>query len=127
MTVLFASIGITNAEHISNPPVSIQLSAKTTQLDRTQPLEVMPYMESKVTAETELSYAVMSVAKKTFNEQMLQHRDAEIRMHAHIEEIDYSSMFWINGHTCNKIYSVVKTQLVSTYPLELVLEVYFLL
>ena len=86
MTVLFASIGITNAEHISNPPVSTQLSAKTTQLDRTQPLEVMPYMESKVTAETELSYAVMSVAKKTFNEQMLQHRDAEIRMHAHIEE-----------------------------------------
>ena len=86
VTVLFASIGITNAEHISNPPVSIQLSAKTTQLDRTQPLEVMPYMESKVTAETELSYAVMSVAKKTFNEQMLQHRDAEIRMHAHIEE-----------------------------------------
>ena len=64
VTVLFASIGITNAEHISNPPVSIQLSAKTTQLDRTQPLEVMPYMESKVTAETELSYAVMSVAKK---------------------------------------------------------------
>lgn len=43
-----------------------------------------------------------------------------------IEEIDYSSMFWINGHTCNKIYSVVKTQLVSTYLLELVLEVYFL-
>ena len=86
MTVLFASIGITNAEHISNRPVSIQLSAKTTQLDRTQPLEVMPYMESKVTAETELSYAVMSVAKKTFNEQMLQHRDEEIRMHAHIEE-----------------------------------------
>jgi len=86
VTVLFASIGLTNAEQISNPPVSIQLSAKTTQLDRIQPLEVMPYMESKVTAETELSYAVISVAKKTFNEQMLQHRDAEIRMHAHIEE-----------------------------------------
>ena len=86
VTVLFASIGITNAEHISNPPVSIQLSAKTTQLDRTQPLEVMPYMESKVTGETELSYAVMSLAKKTYNEQILQQRDEESRMHAHIEE-----------------------------------------
>lgn len=43
-----------------------------------------------------------------------------------IEEIDYSSMFWINVHTCNRIYSLLKTQLVSTYPLELVLEVYFL-
>jgi len=86
VTVLSASIGIANAEQISNPPVSIPLSTKTTQLDRTQPLEVMPYMESKVTGETELSYAVMSVAKKTYNEQMLQHRDAELRMHAHIEE-----------------------------------------
>ena len=43
-----------------------------------------------------------------------------------IEEIDYSSLLWINGHTCNRIYSVVKIQLVSTYLLELVLEVYFL-
>lgn len=43
-----------------------------------------------------------------------------------IEEIDYSSMFWINGHTYSRIYSVFKTQLVSTYLLELVLEVYFL-
>ena len=64
VTVLSASIGIANAEQISNPPVSIPLSTKTTQLDRTQPLEVMPYMESKVTGETQLSYAVMSVAKK---------------------------------------------------------------
>lgn len=40
-----------------------------------------------------------------------------------IEEIDYSSMFWINVHTCNRIYSLLKTQLVSTYPLELALEV----
>ncbi|MFR0671075.1 MAG: hypothetical protein ACLSH7_02105 [Veillonella parvula] len=43
-------------------------------------------MESKVAGETELSYAVMSVAKKTFNEQMLLNREVESRMHAHIEE-----------------------------------------
>ena len=86
VTVLSASIGVTNAEQISNPLVSIPLSAKTTQLDRAQPLEVMPYMESKVTGETELSYAVMSRAKKTFDEQMLEHHDAESRLHAHIEE-----------------------------------------
>ena len=73
-TALVANIGIINAEQISIPSVSIPLGAKTTQLDRVQPQEVMPYLESKVTGETELSYAVMSVAKKTFNEQMLLHR-----------------------------------------------------
>lgn len=85
-TALFANIGIINAEQISIPSVSTPLGAKTTQLDRVQPQEVMPYLESKVTGETELSYAVMSVAKKTFNEQMLLHREVESRMHAHIEE-----------------------------------------
>ena len=68
------------------PSVAIPLGTKITQVDRTQSLEVMPYMESKVMGETELSYAVMSRAKKTFDEQMLEHRDAESRMHAHIEE-----------------------------------------
>ena len=86
VTALVANIGIINAEQISIPSISTPLGAKTTQLDRTQPLEVMPYMESKVTGETELSYAVMSVARKTFNEQMLLDREVESRMHAHIEE-----------------------------------------
>ena len=84
--VLFANIGIINAEQISIPSISTPLGAKTTQLDRVQPHEVMPYLESKVTGETELSYAVMSVARKTFNEQMLLDREVESRMHAHIEE-----------------------------------------
>lgn len=61
---LFANIGIINATQISVPSVSTPLGAKTTQLNRVQPQEVMPYLESKVTGETELSYAVMSVAKK---------------------------------------------------------------
>ena len=86
VTALVANIGITNAEQLSTPSVVTPLGIKTTQVDRTQPLEVMPYMESKVTGETELSYAVMSHAKKTFDEQMLEHRDAESRMHAYIEE-----------------------------------------
>lgn len=86
VTALVANIGITNAEQLSTPSVVTPLGTKTTQVDRTQPLEVMPYMESKVTGETELSYAVMSHAKKTFDEQMLEHRDAESRMHAYIEE-----------------------------------------
>lgn len=86
VTALVANIGITNAEQLSTPSVVTPLGTKTTQVDRTQPLEVMPYMESKVTGETELSYAVMSHAKKTFDEQMLEHRDAESRMQAYIEE-----------------------------------------
>ena len=85
-TALVSNIGIINAEQIPIPSVSTPLGAKTTQLDRVQSQEVMPYLESKVTGETELSYAVMSVAKKTFNEQMLLHREVESRMHAHIEE-----------------------------------------
>ena len=64
VTALVANIGITNAEQLSTPSVVTPLGIKTTQVDRTQPLEVMPYMESKVTGETELSYAVMSHAKK---------------------------------------------------------------
>lgn len=86
VSALVANIGITNAEQLSTPSVVTPLGIKTTQVDRTQPLEVMPYMESKVTGETELSYAVMSHAKKTFDEQMLEHRDAESRMHTYIEE-----------------------------------------
>lgn len=86
VTALVANIGIINAEQIFTPSVAIPLGTKITQVDRTQSLEVMPYMESKVMGETELSYAVMSRAKKTFDEQMLEHRDAESRMHAHIEE-----------------------------------------
>ena len=61
---LFANIGIINAAQISVPSVSTPLGAKTTQLDRVQPQEVMPYLESKVMGETELSYAVKSIAKK---------------------------------------------------------------
>ena len=64
VTALVANIGITNAEQISTPFVVKPLGTKITQVDRTQSLEVMPYMESKVTGETELSYAVMSLAKK---------------------------------------------------------------
>lgn len=86
VTALAANIGITNAEQVSTPSVGTPLGTKTTQVDRTQSLEVMPYMESKVMGETELSYAVMSRAKKTFDEQMLEHRDAESRMYAYIEE-----------------------------------------
>ena len=86
VTALAANIGITNAEQVSTPSVGTPLGTKIIQVDRTQSLEVMPYMESKVMGETELSYAVMSRAKKTFDEQMLEHRDAESRMHAHIEE-----------------------------------------
>ena len=86
VTALAANIGITNAEQVSTPSVGTPLGTKTTQVDRTQPLEVMPYMESKVTGETELSYAVMSLAKKTYNEQILQQRDEESRMRAYIEE-----------------------------------------
>ncbi|MDU3879478.1 MAG: hypothetical protein E7G82_09175 [Veillonella sp.] len=86
VTALAANIGITNAEQVSTPSVGTPLGTKITQVDRTQSLEVMPYMESKVMGETELSYAVMSRAKKTFDEQMLEHRDAESRMHAYIEE-----------------------------------------
>lgn len=86
VTTLAANIGITNAEQVSTPSVGTPLGTKIIQVDRTQSLEVMPYMESKVMGETELSYAVMSRAKKTFDEQMLEHRDAEARMHAYIEE-----------------------------------------
>ena len=86
VTALVANIGIINAEQIFTPSVATPLGTKTTHVDRTQSLEVMPYMESKVTGETEVSYAVMSRAKKTFDEQMLEHHDAESRMHAHIEE-----------------------------------------
>ncbi|WP_314108268.1 hypothetical protein [uncultured Veillonella sp.] len=86
VTALAVNIGITNAEQVSTPSVGTPLGTKIIQVDRTQSLEVMPYMESKVMGETELSYAVMSRAKKTFDEQMLEHRDAESRMHAHIEE-----------------------------------------
>ena len=86
VTALAANIGITNAEQVSTPSVGTPLGTKIIQVDRTQSLEVMPYMESKVMGETELSYAVMSRAKKTFDEQMLEHRDAESRMHAYIEE-----------------------------------------
>ena len=86
VTALVANIGITNAEQIFTPSVVTPLGTKTTQVDRTQPLEVMPYTESKVTGETELSYAVMSLAKKTYNEQILQQRDEESRMRAYIEE-----------------------------------------
>ena len=64
VTALVANIGITNAEQLSPPSVGTPLGTKTSQVDRIQPLEVMPYMESKVTGETELSYAVMSIAKK---------------------------------------------------------------
>ena len=87
VTALAANIGITNAEQVSTPSVGTPLGTKITQVDRTQSLEVMPYMESKVMGETELSYAVMSRAKKTFDEQMLEHRDAESRMHAYIRNI----------------------------------------
>lgn len=86
VTALVANIGITNAEQVFTPSVVTPLGTKTTQVDRTQPLEVMPYTESKVTGETELSYAVMSLAKKTYNEQILQQRDEESRMRAYIEE-----------------------------------------
>ena len=86
VTALVANIGITNAEQLSTLSVGTPLGTNATQVNRIQSLEVMPYMESKVTGETELSYAVMSVAKKTFNEQMLLHREVESRMHAHIEE-----------------------------------------
>lgn len=64
VTALVINIGITNAEQIFTPSVAAPLGTKTTQVDRTQSLEVMPYMESKVTGETELSDAVMSHAKK---------------------------------------------------------------
>lgn len=64
VTALVANIGITNAEQLSTPSVGTPLGTKTSQVDRTQPLEVMPYMESKVMGETELSYSVMSLAKK---------------------------------------------------------------
>lgn len=86
VTVLVANIGITNAEQLSTLSVGTPLGTNATQVNRTQSLEVMPYMESKVTGETELSYAVMSLAKKTYNEQILQQRDEESRMYAHIEE-----------------------------------------
>ena len=86
VTALVANIGVTNGEQIFTPSVVTPLGTKTTQVDRTQPLEVMPYTESKVTGETELSYAVMSLAKKTYNEQILQQRDEESRMRAYIEE-----------------------------------------
>ena len=86
VTALVANIGITNAERLSTPSVGTPLGTNATQVNRAQSLEVMPYMESKVTGETELSYAVMSLAKKTYNEQILQQRDEESRMHAHIEE-----------------------------------------
>ncbi len=86
VTALVANIGITNAERVSTPSVGTPLGTKTTQVDRAQSLEVMPYVESKVMGETELSYAVMYLAKKTYNEQILQQRDEESRMHAHIEE-----------------------------------------
>lgn len=64
VTALAANIGITNAEQVSTPSVGTSLGTKIIQVDRTQSLEVMPYMESKVMGETELSYAVMSRAKK---------------------------------------------------------------
>lgn len=64
VTALAVNIGITNAEQVSTPSVGTPLGTKTTQVDRAQSLEVMPYVESKVTGETELSYAVMYLAKK---------------------------------------------------------------
>ena len=64
VTALVTNIGITNAQQLSTPSVGTPLGTNATQVNRTQSLEVMPYMESKVTGETELSYAVMSLAKK---------------------------------------------------------------
>ena len=86
VTALVTNIGITNAQQLSTPSVGTPLGTKTTQVDRTQPLEVMPYMESKSLDETELSYAVHSVAKKTINEQLIQEREVESQMRASIED-----------------------------------------
>ena len=62
-TALVSNIGIINAEQILIPSVSTPLGAKLLNLIEYN-LKKLPYLESKVTGETELSYAVMSVAKK---------------------------------------------------------------
>ncbi len=59
VTALVANIGITNAEQISIPSVGTPLGTKLLNLIEHNYF-LMPYLESKVTGETELSYAVMS-------------------------------------------------------------------
>ena len=65
VTALAANIGITNAEQVSTPSVGTPLGTKTTQVDRAQSLEVMPYVESKVTGETELSDRLETAERET--------------------------------------------------------------
>lgn len=84
--ILVANIGIVDGKQLSVSSESISLSGKHTQSENISPRVVMPYMESKSLDETELSYAIHSVAKKTINEQLMQEREVESQMRASIEE-----------------------------------------
>lgn len=85
-TILLANTGIIDAKQLAVSAELIPLSEKIIRSERITPRVVMPYMESKSLDETELSYAVHSVAKKTINEQLIQEREVESQMRASIED-----------------------------------------
>ena len=85
-TILLANTGIIDAKQLPVSAELIPLSEKIIRSERITPRVVMPYMESKSLDETELSYAVHSVAKKTINEQLIQEREVESQMRASIED-----------------------------------------
>lgn len=85
-TILLANTGIIDAKQLPVSAELIPLSEKIIRSERITPRVVMPYMESKSLDETELSYAVHSVAKKTINEQLIQEREVESRMRSSIED-----------------------------------------
>ena len=85
-TILLANTGIIDAKQLPVSADSRPLSEKIVRSERITPRVVMPYMESKSPDETELSYAVHSVAKKTINEQLIQEREVESQMRASIED-----------------------------------------
>lgn len=66
-TILLANTGVIDAKQLPVSAESIPLSEKIVRAERITPRLVMPYMERKSLDETELSYAVHSVAKKTIN------------------------------------------------------------
>ena len=85
-TILLANTGIIDAKQLPVSAELIPLSEKIIRSERITSRVVMPYMESKSLDETELSYAVHSVAKKTINEQLIQEREVESQMRASIED-----------------------------------------
>ena len=82
---LFANIGIINAEQISIPSVSTPLGAKLLNLIEYNLKKLCLIWKVKLRAKQNYLMLLCPLLK-TFNEQMLLHREVESRMHAHIEE-----------------------------------------